>query len=700
MSSMLNIAKQNLRLSKTRNILTIMAITLTTCLLTSIGILSFSIHQMVLAKVVEQTGTSHGTYLNLTPEQLEILRNHNKIETITNQTVPSTQMPEESKEGSKSNVTVRVKSTRNISQTVMEIGRNIGLTDENIKVNSVYIQALGGDLASLIPFLVIGAVVISAAVIVIYNIFHISVVYRINQFGLLSALGGTKRQIRKIIFFEGLRISSLGIPLGLVSGYVISVIVIPLLSVKGLAVKSSPSVFLAAAAVSLLTVIIAVWKPAKIAAGISPVEAIRYSGFDIKVNKRKRNVRRNVTIGWLAWLNLWRNKKRTVMTMVSLIMSGTLFLVFSTILTSMNLDNLTKSAIPADFQLTADTRAAQSRDPLNNSILNQIQSQDGITEVNTIRHHWIFLDASDKRLRSLNLPAGAKGITELKSDLYGFDNKLLSEQIDYLIEGEPSLNSLESENLVLAVADDTGKSLFNPGDIIKVPIKGQDQAIQNVELRIAGIVSKNISWIGFSGIGPTFIGHSALFDRIGIDSRIDRININVDQNKYDSISQNLHGIVNESNLLALASQKEFKEEREKELRGMQTAAMSLVGIIAIIGLLNLINTMITSMLTRQKEIGILQAVGLSNSQLRRMFQIEGLYYGVTSALISVLLGTGIGYITFLLFSEAATYAEFRFPLLPIVLVVTVFSLVQVFITFLVEKRLLQDTIIDRIRYHE
>ncbi|WP_406541980.1 FtsX-like permease family protein [Clostridium ljungdahlii] len=135
--------------------------------------------------------------------------------------------------------------------------------------------------------------------------------------------------------------------------------------------------------------------------------------------------------------------------------------------------------------------------------------------------------------------------------------------------------------------------------------------------------------------------------------------------------------------------------------GMQIIAMSFIGIIALIGILNLINTMITSILTRKKEYGMLQAVGLSDRELRKMLQIEGIYYSLGSSLMSIIFGTSLGYLCFKLFKRSgADYAEYKLPLGSILVLILAFAIITILITYLIENKLKKESIVDRIRYSE
>lgn len=217
---------------------------------------------------------------------------------------------------------------------------------------------------------------------------------------------------------------------------------------------------------------------------------------------------------------------------------------------------------------------------------------------------------------------------------------------------------------------------------------------------IGGILKKNIISVGWYDLGPTFITHNSSFDRTTGDSRVSKLCINADSNKYKDVEAGIKNIIGRTDKIKFTSYRELKESYEKTQKGIEAAAMSLVVIIALIGLFNLVNTMITSILSRKKEFGLMQAVGLSDLQLKKMLRIEAMFYALFSSLLSIILGTAIGYEFYKAFKMEATYAEYKFPLIPIILIIVVYISFQLLITFAVEKELNKDSIVDRIRYNE
>lgn len=808
MNSLSNLSRKNLKINKLKNILVVIAIMLSTCLITTIGILSYSIQQMEIKNIIAQTGDCHVQYQHVSDKQVQMLKNNKKLTSVeeymslgfNQQYIPySIEMcyvnkskgdttdyfklkegkwPEKEKdiampkwilekigvkpqigekvtlsyrEGAKeysyegkgefvvcgilddgellrtqgykalaivskdyilknvkpeyifTQVTAKVKG-RNISNTAYEVGHSIGLNDKDTNINEMYINALGLSKEVLIPAGIAGLVVVLATALVIYNIFYISIKERITQFGMLSALGATKKQIRKVVIKEGLLLSIIGIPGGIVLGHLLSLFIIPLipLNVK-LTVETSPYIVFLAVLVSLFTVIISLRKPSKIASKISPIEAIRYTGVELNFKKKERKSKGPITLRRLAYLNLWRSKKRTFITIVSMSLTGILFILFFSLLSS--IQNSPDIHITSDFELTSANLNSRDiddgSDPLNKDILAKVKSMNGIKKVNILKHKTIYT-ADDKILNKFNKEfkgSDMEILPELNCDFFGFDDSMLEELKKNLLLGEISKENLKSKDEVVMV--NYNKDNHNEGNPLKIGdkviLQNNDGSIKK-EFTIAAVVSYNTRWLGYTSIGPQFITHETAFSKVVQDNRISKLCIDINEDSYNNVKLNLENISKANNNAIFFDRKEYKQKQDLQLKGMELAGVSLISIIGLIGILNSINTMVTSIMARKKEFGMMEAVGLSNVQLRKLLQIEGAYYSGISIIISVIVGTLLSYVFYLLKFMAA--GKYQFPLKAIILVTVVFTLIQLFITYLVEKELKKESIVDRVRYNE
>ena len=130
-------------------------------------------------------------------------------------------------------------------------------------------------------------------------------------------------------------------------------------------------------------------------------------------------------------------------------------------------------------------------------------------------------------------------------------------------------------------------------------------------------------------------------------------------------------------------------------------AYCLVTIIGIIGFMNLINSMISSIITRKKELGMLQAIGLTNKQLIKMLNIEAAFYIVNMLIGTLSVGSLIGYVGVMIFrSTGASYAVYKFPILQVVIMVCSIVVALLLLTYLITKNFNKESLVDRVRYSE
>ena len=217
------------------------------------------------------------------------------------------------------NLDVMLKSgSRHIANDIAQILESHGYQDQSAGapdyihtgVNWGYTGAQLSD--NLDPSVVIAVaamllLIIFTGYLIIYNVFQISVTNDIRFYGLLKTIGTTPRQLRRIIRQQALTLSLAGIPLGLVLGWLIGGQLTPAIvsQLNGVVPMTSvsPVIFIGAALFSLVTVLLSCRKPGKMAAKVSPVEAVRYTeGGSMKTRAKGRKARK-VTPFTMAWAN-------------------------------------------------------------------------------------------------------------------------------------------------------------------------------------------------------------------------------------------------------------------------------------------------------------------------------------------------------------------------------------------------------------
>ena len=239
-------------------------------------------------------------------------------------------------------------NVKKVRSTINQWTKELNLNENQVDVNEALLELYGSSrysnfMSSITNSLIIVLVVLSiGCIIVIYNSFAISVMERKKQFGLLSSVGTTKKQIRKTIFFEAFIVGSIGIILGILSAYigigcVLLIINNMLPGVFGtgnkLRLVTYPIFIIIPIIFMIITIIISAFLPARSASRITPIEAIRLND-DIKIKGKKVKTSRLIRKifgmeGEIALKNMKRNKKKYRITVLSLFISIVLFISFS-----------------------------------------------------------------------------------------------------------------------------------------------------------------------------------------------------------------------------------------------------------------------------------------------------------------------------------------------------------------------------------
>lgn len=601
---------------------------------------------------------------------------------------------EEVDENTKYNVYINIVKPKKLTadevkESILSIAKNMGIEEYDVRINTDYINASNPDPQVIAGGIVVALIIILSSMLVIYSIFYVSVINKVHEYGKLRAVGATKRQIRKIILREGFILSCISIPLGIAIGYLIGqVVILKALKMDRYGVGGM-NIFIAigVAVITVISVLLSLLKPMKMACNISPVEAMRYDGNDSKQKKRKGY--EEINLKKITFANLSRNKKRTVITLLSLSLSGILFIVASTIMNCMNPENMAKDHSLGDITVYLDNYDwnedgsnnlydIQANNPLGKEMCERLENIPGVKKINMEKSAWASID----------IGAGEKNL----EDIQGFDKEFYDELSEHLVEGEINKEALESgEGLVYTHPSYAKEFGIKVGSTQVITIyDGKDS--YKKEFTVLALVD-----IGGASIR---IPESVMNSLIKTDTTI-RVGLEVKKDMLKSVEEEIKNITDNDEYLSYGTLEDSIETYKKSMAITSVLIYSLVIIIGVIGLMNLINTMITSIITRKRELGILQAIGLSDKQLVKMLQIEGLFYTVGTLLITLTLGNILGYIAVIIFrNTGASYAIYDYPLTQTIIMIVAITLVQILITYMVTNNFKKDSLVDRIRYSE
>lgn len=298
------------------------------------------------------------------------------------------------------NLDVMFKNSLNIDQNMKQVLANFGYQDESPADGDNYIRtgvnwgysasqlAENIDPGTILAIAAMLLLIVFTGYLIIYNVFQISVANDIRFYGLLKTIGTTPSQISRMIRLQALLLSLLGIPLGLVGGWFVGGALTPVIisRLDGIVslVSLNPAIFIVSSLFSLFTVLLSCYRPGKIAAKVSPVEAVRYTeGSNIK-RKKKRSVK-NLSLFSMAKSNLGRNRTKTVVTVLSLSLAVVLLNLTVTFTNGFDMDKYLANFVTSDFVL-ADARYFQTGalfggdTLLPESVIDEVEAQGGITE--------------------------------------------------------------------------------------------------------------------------------------------------------------------------------------------------------------------------------------------------------------------------------------------------------------------------------
>lgn len=604
-------------------------------------------------------------------------------------------------------------STDAIEEAAKNIGSSFEVQEDDVVINSEYLFANYVDPSFLSGMAVLVAIIVVAGALTIYSIYYVSLINKVQEFGKLKALGATKKQIRQTILRENLIVAGVAIPTGLLIGIIGTTLFFNKImlffmndSMSLKVMKESlengevqlilPWIVALTVIVSLLTVIVSSLKPMRQAGKILPIEAMRYTGQSVtKQTKRQGFI--DITLGKLAGATLSRNKKRTLMTIFSLGTIGVLFVVVSTVFNCMQPAQIARDSIASDFRLSIEHwggdkmnpdrewTAIQQNNPLNAEVKEQIA---GISGVKAIETHLMINGEIPKLTDSYTGE-------ELVVSITGVDEERFKELQSSIKEGSVTYEELVTGDVLIA-GDVFARNYpeIAVGDRLEVTIFDGENSYSK-EMTVAAIGDFTQGQSNYS----TFISSNDGIQTMSSNNLTSYYDIEVDQKEVDAVKTALSELAASNEMLELETYQETVVQWESIMLMMNGAGYGIMAVLGVVGIMNLINTTIDSILTRKKELGVMQAIGMSNKQMKRMLQSEGLFYAFGIIGTSVVLGSLLGY---LVYSHAAAnrlmqIRTYHYPILQVVLLVVIVLAVQLVLTAVTTSLVNKKPVIERIR---
>ena len=625
-------------------------------------------------------------------------------------------------------------SDRNIEATMENILADTGLTGLKFGVNLAYSPEMNATAAQeSLPMYLGMVLVFLAGYLIIYNIFQISVTADIQFYGKLKTLGTTTKQIKKLIYGQANRLCVIGIPLGLLLGWLLGMVLVPVLMGRlegDPVVSANPLIFLGSALFAWLTVTISCLRPARLAGKVSPIEALRMSDAATTSKKKSKRTRNGASITGMAWANLGRNKKRTVTVICSLTLGLVLLSCFYAKNAAFDMEKYLSELTISDFKLDDSSSANQigGYDP-HGSTLNAelVESVEGLAGLEAIGHqysHQFELTLDDETVQNIDAfytqemlddwatydPAGPAQIENAKEThkaigvLYGMDGIPLDAitQERYLLSGSYDAEKFASGDYVLVIGPAIDSIEKNA--VLPVPTVGSSIELENRTYTVMAVVYplQSVDEGAYEGgvqdqLCMSFIIPTVTFQQQWPENTLRRLFFNVDDEHIPAAQEMIDAYTKTVDTsLPVTSRKTMAEQYEAETRASAVMGNTISVIIALVGVLNFINSLVTAIVSRKKEFAMIQSVGMTKRQLRKMLICEGLDYAAITLIVSYLVSTlavGIGVRAM----TANEFSTFHFTLMPLMICTPILLAFAVLIPFLCFKNLEKQSIVERLR---
>lgn len=572
-------------------------------------------------------------------------------------------------------------TTADYTETIQNIARQFGISEDDMNINKEYLAANYVDPATIPVIVGIMLIVVLAGIITIYSVYYVSMNQRVREFGKLKAIGATKRQLRQIVLREGMGVALFAIPIGLLIGTVAVKVVLlqfvehakdsNVLITEAYKVVAKGEVqlyywwiYLLAIAVTLCTVYLSLMKPMRMAAKVSEIEAMRYQGGS-KRQKSSRKGYQFLNIGRLTKRNLAENKKKSTITIVSMAVTGIFVMMVATVLSCANPMESAKSSIVGQYEISPIVESGnkehpeyewaevQKNNPLNEGLKQQIEELDGVERVDVFT-----------ALKVSGGPFEEKIGTEF---INGVPEEYAEELKKGITEGNVTYEELKSGDKVIL---DRALLHWYPdikvGDKLKLNIHDGDNTFQK-EIEVAAI--------GEYGTGLT--NYNCLImakegaEKLTINNSSSYFQVIADKDYDEALEASLQAIVDGSGRLQMRTWKNEYDTWENAIQMTRGACYAFIIILAAISIMNLINTMINSVHVRKKELGMMQAIGMSDRQLMKMLQLEGIFYTVGTLIISIGVGSLAGYPLFLYAKRTGMFdiSTYHYPVTAAIIII-------------------------------
>ncbi|HBF6535005.1 TPA: ABC transporter permease [Clostridioides difficile] len=632
-------------------------------------------------------------------------------------------------------------SLDNPKDNFYDIQDDITLNENQTFQGSVSMSSSSGSVYAMIILLVF--FIIGSGYLLIYNVLYISISRDTRFYGLIKTLGTTEKQIKTLVKRQAVTFGCIGIPIGVILAGVLSFGIVPVIlenafdsgkSIIDAEMFFHPSIFILSIVFSALTVWISCNAPAKVAGKISPIEALRYQNF-ASTKTKSRNSTNGGKLHVMAYHNVFRDKKRAFLVFMSLFMGITMILGVNGMIGSMKAENYVEKYMDYNFEYR-DVQFEQYEQPnkevpqFDERFVEQIKQIDGVKNVDIQKTVWggIAFDEEDLedfmkiKYEDSRYKTEGQSYQEMIADLkkyanagdYGcyittLDDKAVEEyntkhpdtpiDIEKFQRGETAISGMDTEynapNTALV-----GKTLSltadsSDGKATDFLIDGsfyfedyKNNLSYSMDQRKDISIVPDIIYVSEAGMER--LTKTPIISGIGIDIK------DINQlEEIDSELQTLNGTLTKTEW-SYTSPVGIIEEFNQMNYSLNLLGNGAAVLLIVIGLINFINVMLTGVVARKNEFAVMESIGTSKKQIKKILTLEGGIYALVTTGLIMTLGNAFLLLVADAVPHMADYAKFEYPFALVICLIFAIFMICLSVPAIVYRAVSKETVIERL----
>ena len=556
--------------------------------------------------------------------------------------------------------------------------------------------------------IIVCIIIVITSVFCIKNSFDISITEKIKQYGMLRSIGATKKQIKRNVYYEGLILGIIGIPLGIILGLIASYILVIVSNIflkdmlnTGLKLVLSISwvSIIVAIILGIITIYLSALRSAVKASKVSPINSIRNSA-DIKIKSKKIKCPKVINKlfgigGEISYKNFKRNKKKYRTTVISIVVSVAVFIGLSYFISeAFNSVKMEIKTYDYNLSLTVSGEsfsAEKENKFMSTTTLNNIEDY-AIYKYNYLclknpkyNEEYIVLNHIDKdsidkeiiNVLSIGDYQYKKYLKELNLDYDEYQNKaiLVSNKIELEKYDEKTGNN---KSIYVSQYD------YKNGDVLSLY---NNYSKENIDIQIGSITDKKP--FGEEIMKVYLVVSDKMFNEIKNENK--RFTMYYLSNNPDELQNDIDEML---------QGEEYYLQNVNEQAKMMNNLFTLVAIflygfiivISLIGITNIFNTITTNMNLRKQEFAMLKSIGMTSKEFKKMIRLESVFIGAKSLLIGILIGVCLSYLIYHFMIEESNL-PFKLPILALIIsIIVVYLLITILMKYSMNKINKENTI--------